>query len=202
MYSKANINGTILDFVGPFEAETSYGPPYQDIYSRFYYGFAKVGPFDIVFWDVAPPGEPTKFATIGYLSEHGQLLVNECNTIAQRPVAITTITPTGTRDIPGLQFPTPQGLDIDFTDKRGEKFHFHINSTTIRGSTLPIGSYANGEGTVTGGCIGGKQYTGNAQIQYFATPGSKCLHGFISSYEEANDSQTTFLSWVKDAEFD
>ena len=161
----------------------------------------KLGPFDMVFWVVAPLGEPTKFATIGYLSEHGRLLVNECNTIAQRPVAITTITPTGTRDVPGLSFPTPQGLDIDFTDKRGERYHFHFNSTSIRGFPLPIGTIVNGEGTVTGGCSGGKQYTGTAQIQYFATPGSKCLHSFSSYCDEANDSQTIFLSWMKDAEF-
>ena len=140
-----------------------------------------MGPFDIAFWQVAPPGEPTKYATIGYLSEHGRLVVNECNTIAQRPTAITLITPTGTRDVPGLPFPVPQGLEIDFTGKNGEKYNFKYDTAGEQASTLPIGSYINGLGTVTGGCVGGKQYTGNAEVQYFVTPGSESFYVFCQS---------------------
>jgi len=171
----ANINGTVLDFTGPFEAETSYGPPYDETYSRFIYGFTTVGPFDIAFWQVAPPGEPTKWATIGYLSKHGRLIVNECNRIHQRPVAITTITPTGTRDVPGLPFPAPQGLKFDFTDKHGEKYVFEFNSTSEAASVLPVGATVSVLGTVKGGCVGGRQYTGSAEVLYFVAPGSKSL---------------------------
>lgn len=66
---KFNIDDIVLDFTGPFESETSYGPPYQDIYSRFIYGFTTVGPYDIAFWHVAPQGEPNNRATV--VSTHG-----------------------------------------------------------------------------------------------------------------------------------
>jgi hypothetical protein len=171
----AYINGTVLDFTGPFEAETSYGPPYDETYSRFIYGFTNVGPFNIAFWHVAPQGEPTKWATIGYLSKHGRLIVNECNRIDQRPVAFTTITPTGTRNVPGLPFPAPQGLNFDFTDKHGEKYVFEFNSTSEAASVLPVGATVSVLGTVKGGCVGGRQYTGSAEVLYFVAPGSKLL---------------------------
>ena len=172
-YSKANINGTILDFTGPCEAETSYSPPFPETYSRFIYGFATVGPFDFVFWHVAPPGEPTKYATIGYLSENGQIILNACNTISQRPVAITKITPSGSLSVPGLPFSAPQLLQLDFIDRNGKNYSFLFNTDAAEGGTLPIGSYATGEGSVVGGLPGVNNYSGTMQVQYFVATGSE-----------------------------
>lgn len=168
---KANINGTILDFKGGFEAETSYGPPYEQTYSRFIYSFTTVGPYDIAFWSVAPPGEPNAFATIGYLAKHGRLLVNECNRLCQRTKDMTTITRTGSRNVTGLPFLAPQGVDIDFVDKHGRQYKFAFDTTQAQGSTFPIGSYTNALGKATGGLVNGKQYTGSAEVQYFVTKG-------------------------------
>lgn len=111
---KANINGTVLNFTGGFEAETSYGPPYEQTYSRFIYSFTIVGPYDVAFWSVAPPGEPNAFATIGYLAKHGRLLVNECNRLCQRTKDMTTITRTGSRNVTGLPFLAPRGSRYRF----------------------------------------------------------------------------------------
>jgi len=171
----ANINGTVLDFTSPLEAETSYGPPYDETYSRFIYGFTTVGPYNIAFWQVAPPGEPTKWATIGSLSKHGRLIVNECNRIHQRTVAITTIIPTGARAVTGLPFPAPQGLTFNFTDMHGEKYVFEFNTTSEAASVLPVGATVSVLGTVKGGCVIGRQYTGTAEVLYFVAPGSKLL---------------------------
>lgn len=126
-----------------------------------------------MFWHVAPPGEPANYATIGYLSDNGRILVNACNTIAQRPVSITAITPSGSRIVSGLPFPAPQLLDLDFTDIDGQKYNFLFDTDTLSGATTPIGVYANGLGTVTGGRVGIEEYSGTMQVQYFATTGSE-----------------------------
>lgn len=84
---------------------------------------------------------------------------------------MTIITRTGSRNITGLPFLGPQGLGIDFVDKRGEKYNFAFNTTGAAGATFPVGSTASGEGKVTGGRVGGKQYTGSAFVLYFVATG-------------------------------
>lgn len=175
-HRKANINGTILNFTGGFESETSTGTPYQETYSRFVYSFAVVGPFDFVIWSVAPPGEPNAFATIGYLSTHGHIVVNECNRIAQRVKDITTVTRTGSRNVTGVPFLAPQGIDLEFVDRHGTEYKFVFDTTQATGSTIPgVGTYINTLGKVTGGRVGGKQYTASQEVQYFAATGCEFL---------------------------
>ena len=168
-----NVDGVELDFTGPFESETSYGPPYQDIYSRFIYGFTTVGPYDVVFYHVAPQGEPTKYATIGYLAENNHLVVNKCNTANTDGTDSTTINTTGSFNVTGLSFEIPGSLAIDFTDRHGQHYEFAIDTVQAAGKSFPIGNTITAQALVRGGIVGGPQCNGSAFLLYFSAPGGE-----------------------------
>ena len=168
-----NIDGVELDFTGPFESETSYGPPYQEIYSRFIYGFTTVGPYDVAFWHVAPQGEPTNYATVGYLAENNHLIVNKCNTLDENGTDSTTIDTTGSFHVTGLSLQIPEGLVIDFTDGYGKHYHFVVDTVEAAGASLPAGNTVSAQATVRGGPVGEPQCNGSAFLLYFSAPGGE-----------------------------
>lgn len=170
---KFNIDGADLDFSGPFESETSFGPPYQDIYSSFIYGFTTVGPYDIAFWHVAPQGESTKYATVGYLAENDQLIVNKCNAVNSNGTESTSINKTGSFNVTGLSLEIPGGLAIDFTDKYGKHFAFAIDTVQAADASFPTGNTVTAQATARGGIVGGHQCNGSAFLLYFSAPGGK-----------------------------
>ncbi|MCJ1398644.1 hypothetical protein MMC11_001844 [Xylographa trunciseda] len=160
----ASLSGTDLAFTGPMEVETSWGPPYPAIYSRFYYGFGTLGPFTYVFWHVAPVEEPTNFATLGYLARDDCIVVNACNTGDQRLTNTTSITPYGVRNQSGVPFALPQGLNVGFTDEKGDAYLVVFNSTAASYGPTPVGSTLSFVGEVIGGEYGGKKYKGTGYV--------------------------------------
>ncbi|MCJ1389934.1 hypothetical protein MMC18_002792 [Xylographa bjoerkii] len=166
-----SLNGTNLAFAGPMEVETSWGPPYPAIYSRFYYGFGGLGPFTYVFWHVAPIDEPTNFATLGYLARDDCILVNACNTLAQRSPAMTSIAPYGSRNQSGVPFALPQGLKLEFADAKGDAYLLIFESETAIYGPTPVGSTVNFVGSVSGGKYGGEQYDGTGYVLAFVGTG-------------------------------
>ncbi|MCJ1381683.1 hypothetical protein MMC17_004794 [Xylographa soralifera] len=160
----AFLNGTTLAFTGPMEVETSWGPPYPDIYSRFYYGFGAVGPYTYVFWHVAPLNEPTNFATLGYLARDGCIVVNACNTLSQRVTNMTRITPFGSRNQSDVPFALPQGLNLGFADTMGDAYLLVFNATAASYGPTPVGGTVSFVGGVSGGKYGGEQYNGTGYV--------------------------------------
>ena len=178
------IDGDVLDFTGPFESETSYGPPYQDIYSRSIYGFTTVGPYDVAFWHVAPQGEPTKYATVGYLAENNRLIVNKCDTVNTNGTDSTTIDTTGSFNVTGLSLEIPGSLTIDFTDKYGKHFEFAIDTVQAAGASFPTGKTVSAQATASGGVVDGHQCNGSAFLLYFSAPGGE--------YKDSNPLQWSY----------
>ena len=168
-----DVDGVELDFTGPFESETSYSPPYQEIYSRFIYVFTTIGPYDIAVWHVAPPGEPTKYATVGYLAENNHLIVNRCNTVNTNGIDSTTITTIGSFSVTGSSLEIAGSLTIDFTDKYGKHFVFAIDTLKATGASFPTGNTIIGQATATGGIAGGHQCNGSALVLYYSAPGGE-----------------------------
>lgn len=62
-----------------------------------------------------------------------------------------------------------QAMEITYSTKSGEDYRFALTTTDLGGSYLGIRAYLNGEGTVSGGKVGGDVHSGVAQIQYFVT---------------------------------
>jgi len=149
------------------EVETSWGPPYPSIYSRFYYGFGAVGPFTYVFWHVAPIDEPASFVTLGYLARDDCVVVNACNTLGQRFANTTSITPYGVRSQSGVPFALPQGLNIGFADKKANAYLLIFNSTAASYGPTPVGGTVSFVGEVRGGEYGGEQYSGTGYVLAF-----------------------------------
>ncbi|MCJ1293150.1 hypothetical protein MMC34_004703 [Xylographa carneopallida] len=163
----ASISGTPFVFTGPMEVETSWGPPYPAIYSRFYYGFGALGPYTYVFWHVAPVDEPTNFATLGYLARDGRILVNACNTLSQRATSITTITPYGSRNQSGVPFALPQGLTLGFEDVDGGAYLLVFDAAAADYGPSPVGSTISIVGAVSGGEYGGEPFDGTGYVLAF-----------------------------------
>ncbi len=59
---------------------------------------------------------------------------------------------------------------------------FEFNTTSEAASVLPVGATVSVLGTVKGGCVEGRKYTGSAQVLYFVAPGSKLLPVSNSSF--------------------
>ena len=155
------------------EVETSWGPPYPTIYSRFYYGFGALGPYTYVFWHVAPLDEPTNFATLGYLARDGCIVVNACNTLSPRFTNLTSITPYGLRNQSDVPFALPQGLNIGFTDAKGDAYLLVFDAAAAIYGPTPVGSTVSFVGGVSGGEYGGKRYNGTGYVLAYVGNGSE-----------------------------
>ena len=158
--------------------ETSWNPPYAAVYSRFYYGFGTLGPFTYSFWSMAPIDEPTNFATLGYLSQDDCIVVNACNTFAQRSVNMTSITPYGSRNQSGVPFLMPEGLDLGFIDDKGVVYDFILNFTTSDYGSTPVGSLTSITGSVGGGANSKEQYTGTGYTLAYVGIGCESLETY------------------------
>ncbi|MCJ1476252.1 hypothetical protein MMC13_004918 [Lambiella insularis] len=163
-----SVNDTLFSFSGAMEAETSWSPPYQVVYSRFFYGFGTLGPYTFAFWSVAPIDEPNNFATIGYFTKDGKILANSCNKGTDADG--TRVFSTGAQNVTGAPFNLPKGFDILFHAKDTE-YKLHVNTTQASFAPLPVGTTVSFVGSVKGGVSCPEdvpQYKGNAYVLGFA----------------------------------
>ncbi|KAF2150927.1 hypothetical protein K461DRAFT_279708 [Myriangium duriaei CBS 260.36] len=170
------INGTAFKFNGPVESEHQWGPPYQNTYSRFLYGHAQIGPYDFVFYTIAPVGEPNTWATIGYVGADGKILFNRCNKAASHDkTGVTIVTQSGVQNVTGAPFPFPTKVVVEFVEDSGHIYKFEIELPFASAASVGVGFYSELSGPVTGGKVGGKQYTSTAEVQSYVGVGNTAL---------------------------
>ena len=170
--SDMTINGTVFKFTGPVESEHQWGPPYQNTYSRFVYGHAQIGPYDFVFYTIAPVGEPNNWFTIGYVGANSKVLFNKCSKAGQNTTGVTTVTQSGSQTVTGASFPFPSKVVVEFVEDADCRYKFEIDLPYASAANVGVGVYSELSGPVTGGKIGGMQYTSTAEVQIYAGVGS------------------------------
>ena len=77
---------------------------------------------------------------------------------------MTSITPYGSRNQPGVPFALPQGLTFGFADAEGEAYLLDFDAAAASYGPTPVGGTVSFVGGVNGGKSGGERYNGTGYV--------------------------------------
>ena len=163
-----DINGRRLKFVGSGYHDKNWGVmPFRDAVQTWYFGHARLGPYSIIWLDGLTTAGEEK--TTAYVAKDGKILLGTCQpgSLKVRPWGKNSEYP------PVPTTGVPEGLTVDFDLGAEGKLHANVTTKVV---VIPSDNFIYGRyvGPITGGIVGGEQYTSNTmweQFKYFPKAG-------------------------------
>ncbi|CAM1502474.1 Fc.00g044580.m01.CDS01 [Cosmosporella sp. VM-42] len=148
-----HVNGTAVKFTGLGYHDKNHGNiPFQTALLKTTWGHGRTGPYSVV-WALPIERSTGKTYSTGYVAANGKTLGFGCNG--------TTVTLSDT--IGQYQ------LDIKLDD--GSDFRINTMPLALIDGNVDDPEYQRWSGQITGGLVGGPQYTGGAMFEHFDLSG-------------------------------
>lgn len=155
------INGQDIRFSGVGYHDKNWGDQSFDQHvSTWYWGHGRLGPYSLVWFDVLHPSG-RKYAS-GYVAKNGRVLKNSCATEAVRvhPFRLKKASPL-TRNAS-----SPDGFTVTMDLAEGP-FRVTVRN---RVTSVPGATYRRWLGSISGGIVNQKQYSGVGLWEEFNIP--------------------------------
>jgi len=153
------IDGSPLKINGFGYHDANWSPqPINALVSTWQFGSAQAGPYDLSYISVTPVNS-TKILNTGFLSRNGVILQNQCSLQGTKSNDHSIVTPYGVQHDTVAGVDVPAGYIIGYILENGEKFSFNLTAEA-NAQNPDVNVYHRWVGTVTGGEVGGTQYSG------------------------------------------
>ncbi|KAF7549495.1 hypothetical protein G7046_g8328 [Stylonectria norvegica] len=147
------VNGTVVKFTGLGYHDKNHGNiPFQTALLKTTWGHGRVGPYSVV-WAIPIERATGKTYSTGYVAASGKVLGYGCN-----GTAVTLSDTIGKYQ-----------LDIKLDD--GSFFRLNTTPVALIDGDVSDPEYQRWSGQITGGIVGGLQYTGGAMFEHFDLSG-------------------------------